>query len=117
MFLFRMSVLGGAVLILGLPLPVPAQAAQEQAPPAAVVVHISNFSFNSQTVVVPAGTTVAWVNDDDDPHTVVATDKTFHSRALDTGDRFAFTFAKAGTYAYFCSLHPHMTGKVIVQAR
>ena len=84
--------------------------------PAAEVVHIGNFTFNQPALTVHPGTTITWVNDDDIPHTVVAKDMTFKSRVLDTGDRFSFTFAKPGQFDYFCSIHPHMTGKVIVKA-
>lgn len=80
------------------------------------VVHISNFTFAAPAIAVKRGTTVTWVNDDDIPHTVVAADKSFKSKVLDTGDTFSFTFAKAGQIGYFCSLHPHMTGKVMVGA-
>src|SRR5207237_615775 len=79
-------------------------------------VTIGNFTFGPEALTVPVGTTVTWVNGDDIPHTVVATDKSFKSKVLDTDERFAFTFAKAGTYEYFCSIHPHMTGKVVVKA-
>jgi hypothetical protein len=58
---------------------------------------------------------VIWTNMDDDPHTVTANDKSFHSPALDTGGKFSFTFNRPGEFAYFCSLHPHMTGKVVVK--
>jgi len=78
-------------------------------------VKIDNFSFGPTAITVPVGTTVTWVNRDDIPHTVVSDDKFFKSKALDTDDKFSFTFTKAGTYGYFCSLHPKMTGKVIVQ--
>ncbi len=92
-------------------------AAPAFAAPAPVTVKIANFTFAAPVVTVPAGTTVTWVNEDDIPHTVVADDKTmFKSKVLDTGDRFAFTFAKPGTYGYFCSIHPHMTGKIVVKA-
>jgi plastocyanin len=84
--------------------------------PAAQVVHIGNFTFNQPLLTVRAGTTVTWINDDDIPHTVVAKDLAFKSKVLDTGDRFTFTFAKAGQFDYFCSIHPHMTGKIIVKA-
>ena len=84
--------------------------------PAAQDVHIGNFTFNQPFLTVRPGTTVTWVNDDDIPHTVVAKDMTFKSKVLDTGERFSFTFAKAGQFDYFCSIHPHMTGKVIVKA-
>ena len=80
-------------------------------------VRIDNFSFGPVALTVPVGTTVIWTNHDDIPHTVVSTDdpKTFKSKVLDTDDKFSFTFSKAGTYPYFCSIHPKMTGKVIVQ--
>jgi plastocyanin len=80
-------------------------------------VKIDNFSFGPATLTVPVGTTVTWINRDDIPHTVVSTDdpKTFKSKVLDTDEKFSFTFSKAGTYPYFCSIHPKMTGKVIVQ--
>lgn len=84
--------------------------------PIPVTVKIANFTFAAPVVTVPVGTTVTWVNDDDIPHTVVADDKSFKSKVLDTGDRFAFTFAKPGTFGYFCSIHPHMTGKIVVKA-
>jgi plastocyanin len=78
-------------------------------------VRIGNLTFVPQSVTVSVGTTVTWINGDDLPHTVVAVDKTFRSKPLDTGDSFSFTFAKAGEYAYFCSIHPMMTGKVFVK--
>ncbi len=80
-------------------------------------VKIDNFSFGPVTLTVPVGTTVTWINRDDIPHTVVSTDdsKTFKSKVLDTDEKFSSTFSKAGTYPYFCSIHPKMTGKVIVQ--
>jgi plastocyanin len=80
-------------------------------------VKIDNFTFGPATLTVPVGTTVTWINKDDIPHTVVSTDdsKTFKSKVLDTDEKFSFTFGKAGTYPYFCSIHPKMTGKVIVQ--
>ncbi|PYT65024.1 MAG: amicyanin [Acidobacteria bacterium] len=80
-------------------------------------VKIDNFSFGPVALTVPVGTTITWTNRDDIPHTVVSTDdpKTFKSKVLDTDDKFSFTFSKAGTYPYFCSIHPKMTGKVIVQ--
>ena len=79
-------------------------------------VKIDNFSFGPATLTVAAGTTVTWINRDDIPHTVVSDDKTtFKSKALDTDDSFSYTFTKPGTYSYFCSIHPKMTAKVIVQ--
>ena len=84
--------------------------------PAATVVRIDNFSFNAPVLTVKRGTTVTWVNGDDIPHTVVAANGAFKSKVLDTDERFSFTFAKPGQFSYFCSLHPHMTGKIIVKA-
>ncbi|HZC38583.1 MAG TPA: cupredoxin family copper-binding protein [Sphingomicrobium sp.] len=78
-------------------------------------VKIANFTFQAPVVAVKPGTTVTWVNADDIPHTVTANNGAFKSKVLDSGDRFTFTFAKAGEYAYFCSLHPRMTGKIIVK--
>jgi plastocyanin len=77
-------------------------------------VGIDNFTYTPGTLTVKAGTKVEWVNDDDIPHTVAETNGKFLSPALDTEDKFSFTFAQPGTYEYFCSLHPHMTGKVVV---
>jgi len=87
------------------------------AAPAPVTVKIANFTFAAPEVTVPVGATVTWINEDDIPHTIVADDKTtFRSKVLDSGDRFTFTFAKAGSYGYFCSIHPHMTGRIVVKA-
>ena len=78
---------------------------------------IDNYSFSPGAITVPVGTTVTWVNHDETPHTVAAGDnpRSFRSEGLDTDDKFSFTFTKAGTYEYFCSIHPHMTGKVVVR--
>jgi plastocyanin len=87
------------------------------AAPAPVTVKIDNFAFDAQIVTIEPGATVTWVNDDDAPHTVVAEDgKSFRSKVLDTGEQFSFTFMSAGSWGYFCSVHPHMTGKVVVKA-
>ena len=80
-----------------------------------VAVKIDNFSFSPATVTVPVGTTIRWTNRDDIPHTVVSDDKTFKSKPLDTDEQFAYTFTKPGTYSYFCSIHPRMTAKIVVQ--
>jgi len=78
-------------------------------------VKIDNFSFTPQAINVKAGTTITWTNHDDIPHTVVNDDLVFKSKTLDTDDKFSTTLAKPGTYSYFCSIHPKMTGKVIVE--
>ena len=80
-------------------------------------VTIANFAFSPTPLTVAPGTKVTWDNTDDEPHTVVSADggKTFKSAALDTDDKFSFTFSKSGTYKYFCSIHPRMVGTVIVK--
>jgi plastocyanin len=78
-------------------------------------VKIDNFSFGPQTLNVAVGTTVTWINHDDIPHTVVSNDGVFKSKVLDTDDKFSFTFSKAGSYPYFCSIHPKMIAKVVVR--
>ncbi len=79
------------------------------------VVTIDNFTFTPPELTIAIGTTVKWVNHDDIPHSVVDKNKAFRSKALDTDDAFSFTFASAGTFDYFCGLHPHMVGKIIVK--
>lgn len=76
---------------------------------------IDNFSFMPATLTVPVGTKVTWVNRDDVPHNVISVDKKFASPVLDTDDEFSYNFTDAGTYEYYCSIHPKMTGKVVVQ--
>ena len=83
--------------------------------PANAAVTIDNFSFGPKELTVPVGTTVKWVNHDDIPHTVANKDKLFRSSALDTDDSYSYTFASAGTFDYFCGLHPFMVGKIIVK--
>jgi plastocyanin len=95
----------GALLAFG------AVAAQEDAN----VVTIDNFSFTAPELTVAVGTTVKWVNHDDIPHNIVNKDKVFRSKPLDTDDSYSYTFASAGTFDYFCGLHPKMVGKIIVK--
>lgn len=78
-------------------------------------VSVDNFTFGPATLTVPVNTTVTWINKDDVPHTIASTDGLFKSKALDTDDKYTYTFTKAGTYNYFCSIHPKMVGKVVVQ--
>jgi len=87
----------------------------EQTQASSAEVKIDNFSFGPAAVTVEVGTTVTWTNRDDIPHTVVSDEKVFKSKVLDTDEKFSFTFTKPGTYGYFCSVHPKMTGKVVVQ--
>ena len=91
-----------------------ATSAQEK-PASTAEVKIDNFSFGPAAITVSVGTTVTWINRDDIPHTVVSTEKVFKSKVLDTDEKFSYTFTKPGEYPYFCSIHPKMTGKVIVQ--
>ena len=84
-------------------------------PASAAEVKVDNFSFGPTTLAVAVGTTVNWTNRDDIPHTIVSTEKVFKSKVLDTDEKFSFTFTRAGTYPYFCSIHPKMTGSVVVQ--
>ena len=98
-----------AALLAGLPLTAPADSTGP-------TVHIKNFMFVPASVTVAPGATVTFVNDDDEPHTVTSTIKAFDSEGLDTHQAFKQTFAKAGTYMYFCEVHPYMHGTVIVKA-
>ena len=118
LLILSMAIAGVAGSALSAPSPNVSQigtSASAQQAPAAVEVKIDNFSFSPATLTAAVGTTVTWTNNDDIPHTVVNTDKAFKSKVLDTGEKFSFTFAKAGEYPYFCSIHPKMTGKVVVQ--
>lgn len=90
-------------------------AASPEANPPGIEINIDNFSFTPPAVTVKAGTQITWTNRDDIPHTVVSSDDAFKSKALDTDDKFSFTPTKPGTYNYFCSLHPKMTAKVVVE--
>ena len=81
------------------------------------MVAIDNFSFGPQTLTVKAGTTVTWTNRDDIPHGIASSNNAFKkSGALDTDDSYSFTFTTPGSYQYFCYLHPHMVGSIVVEA-
>ena len=99
----------GAMLAFG------AVAAQDATKKDANEITIDNFTFTPPELTVAVGTTVKWVNHDDIPHLVVDKNRAFRSKALDTDDSFSYTFTSAGTFDYFCGLHPHMVGKVIVK--
>lgn len=103
--------IGMLLLIMGSP----SVTANAQPPAANAEIKIDNFVFGPQTVTVPVGATVTWTNKDDIPHTTVSTDGVFKSKVMDTDEKFSYTFTKAGTYSYYCSVHPKMTGKVVVQ--
>jgi plastocyanin len=106
----RSAVLGGLV---GLLAGVAVMAAPAE--PEDTGAKIENFTFTPQRLTVKTGTTVTWTNADDIPHAVASTTKAFKSKVLDTSDKFSFTFTTAGIYEYFCSLHPHMTGTIVVE--
>jgi plastocyanin len=99
----------GAMLAFG------AIAAQDATTKDTSEITIDNFTFTPKELTVAVGTTVKWVNHDDIPHTVVEKKTTFRSKALDTDDSYSFTFSSAGTFDYFCGLHPHMVGQIIVK--
>jgi plastocyanin len=103
----RAALTAGAMLVM-----VPS--ARRAAAADTVTVRIENFAFSPAELSVTPGRTVVWTNHDDIPHTVTSTDGAFKSHALDTDDSFAFTFEKAGSHRYFCSLHPRMVGMIKV---
>jgi plastocyanin len=85
-------------------------------PMATTGITIKDFAFEPATLTVAAGSKVVWTNRDEEPHLIVSADGQFHkSPAMDTDDNYAAVFAKPGTYTYFCSIHPHMVGKIIVK--
>jgi len=108
--LTRLARIGAAAFALAFLAGVAAGAAPGKA------VDIRKFAFAPQDITVAPGTTITWTNADETPHTLAARDATFKSKALDTGDSFTFTFAQEGDFAYFCTLHPFMTGVVHVRA-
>jgi plastocyanin len=107
--LFTAAALPFAILAGGIIVPAtPARAAE-------ATVKIDNFTFAPQHLTVKTGTTVTWTNGDDIPHTVASSTKLFKSKVLDTDGTFSFVFTTPGVYEYFCSLHPHMTGTIVVE--
>lgn len=113
----RVAVFGLLALALSAGVGPFARLAWADDPATTPAVAIDNFTFGPATLTVPIGTTVVWTNRDDIPHTVTS-DKSpplFRSKPLDTGDTFKATFDKPGTYGYFCSLHPHMQGTIVVK--
>jgi plastocyanin/nitrite reductase/ring-hydroxylating ferredoxin subunit len=92
----------------------PASGPAAPAPQGGTAVAISNFKFDPATLTVPAGTTVTWTNQDEEPHTIAAKDGSFHSSGLDTHGTYSYTFATPGTFDYVCGIHPFMTATVVV---
>ncbi len=98
-------------------MPMPQATTTAPAPPVAgTAVGITNFAFAPATLTVKVGDTVTWTNKDEEPHTVVAGDGSFHSPGLDANATYSFTFTKAGSFDYVCSIHPFMHGTVVVSA-
>jgi amicyanin len=112
---FRTLAIAASLVTLIAVLCTNAQAGQDPKPPQAVAIDIDNFKFGVASLEVAVGTTVTWTNRDDVPHTVTSSTKVFKSPPLDTGETFTYTFKQAGTFEYYCALHPHMTGKVVVK--
>ena len=107
----RSAELGGLVGLLAGVAVMAAPAAPED-----TAAKIENFTFTPQRLTVKTGTTVTWTNADDIPHAVASTTKAFKSKVLDTDDKFVLVhFTTPGIYEYFCSLHPHMTGTIVVE--
>ncbi len=111
-----------SVFVVGLPLALaavlilhPTRAKSEETKASPTEVRVDNFTFGPDTLTVAANSTVTWVNKDDVPHVIASNDGLFKSKALDTDDKYSYTFSKAGTYSYYCSIHPKMVGKVVVQ--
>jgi plastocyanin len=108
--------IGGVAVSIGLALALLFAVEKSMAAGApSVEVKIDNFSFTPSTLTVKAGTQITWTNADDIPHTVVSEDQSFKSKVLDTDEKFTFVASKPGTYSYFCSIHPKMTGRVVVE--
>lgn len=90
-------------------------AAAADTPEAGVRVQIKDFMFTPMEFKTQVGVPVTWVNQDDEPHTIVSDSGLFHSAALDTGNEFTFRFDKPGTYHVFCSIHPQMKATIVVE--
>jgi len=109
--------LSGAILLATVAVVIvkTARAADNPQQQRATEVSVDNFTFGPESITVAANSTVTWVNHDDVPHVIASTDGLFRSKALDTDDKYSFTFAKPGTYPYFCAVHPKMVGKIVVR--
>jgi len=108
----EMALAGTAVAALLLASAGPGRAQQETGPRVEIKAH----GYGIPELTVQPGTTVTWINHDDDPHTVTSTVNAFRSPGIDTDETYSYTFTRPGTYQYFCTLHPLMTGKVVVRS-
>ena|ERR1700722_6321276 len=108
-----LAVAVGALLGLG----ITGAVAQQIAAAGPVEIAIQNFAFLPGNLTIARGTSVTWVNKDEEPHNIVnvAQPRVFRSAAVDGGEKFSFTFNDPGTYKYICSIHPHMSGTIVVQ--
>jgi amicyanin len=113
--IFRLGIAGLAIILLMVAGRAKSSGFAATEEKQAVEIKIDNFVFTPNTLTVAAGSTVRWTNRDDIPHNVVTDDKTIKSKVMDTDESFSYTFTKPGTYNYFCSIHPKMTGKIVVQ--
>jgi len=113
--LFTGSIIALSLAVAAVVILHPTRAKSEESKTSSMEVRVDNFTFGPDTLTVPANSTVTWVNKDDVPHVIASNDGLFKSKALDTEDKYSYTFTKAGTYAYYCSVHPKMVGKIIVQ--
>jgi len=113
--IYRLSIAGLAIMLLMVAGRAKSSGSVSMDEKTPVEIKIDNFVFSPNTLTVPAGSTIHWTNHDDIPHNVVSEDKSFKSKVMDTDEGFSYTFAKPGTYTYFCSIHPKMTGKIVVQ--
>jgi plastocyanin len=114
----KKMLIAGVIVALPLALALvlnPMRAKGEDSKAQGTEVRIDNFVFTPDTITVPVNSAVTWVNKDDIPHVVASDDGLFKSRALDTEQKYSYTFTKAGTYPYYCSVHPKMVGKIVVQ--
>jgi plastocyanin len=107
--------LAGGIALAQSASPTPGASPGPVASPAAVV-HIKNFAYAPDTVTIKPGQSVRFIQDDDTPHTVTASDKSFDSGNLDKGKSWTHVFPAEGTFAYFCAYHTFMKGKVVVKA-
>jgi len=93
----------------------PTKARSETVKSPSAEVTVDNFTFAPETLTIPVNRTVTWINKDDVPHAIASDDGLFRSKALDTDDKYSYTFTKAGTYSYYCSVHPKMVGEIVVR--
>ncbi|MGH9775038.1 MAG: cupredoxin domain-containing protein [Candidatus Acidiferrales bacterium] len=111
-FITLVSAVSLALVLTGAGLAKPATATDDTK---TFTVNIKDFTFDPETLTVPAGAKVTWVNKDEEPHKVAGNNEEFVSQALDTDEQFTFEFKTPGTYEYYCTLHPKMIGKIIVR--